>query len=170
QIITERCTPLVHPESRVQTHSLDYERVSFPPAHRVSVKSRVGIVGYFPAIRPNFSPDPIPFENLNDLVGQRNELKRPCVNQSSQQAGHIRVAKRIISCRRNNSSGPLAGPVCVELRHSGGGEGKRLFAPLRHGSAATLATALQPDSTKIVWVVRWTSALCECHGRQRHHG
>src|SRR5262249_20410735 len=75
-----------------------------------------------------------------------------------QQARDIGIAERIISSGRNHSSWSFTRFVRVELRLSRRREGKRLFAPLRHGAAArpTSSAPLQPNSAEVVRVMRRT--------------
>src|SRR2546427_4241853 len=147
-------SPFIPPKAWVQSGSLDNEGVALPPADGISVKPGAGIFGHFPSIRPDFAPNPGPFKKLDDVSRCMNELKRSGVNQRAKKARHVRVTKRIVSCRGKAGSGSLSRLARFEFGLSFWREWELFLRPFTDWITVGPAAPLQPNSAQIMWIMR----------------
>src|SRR5438552_11962757 len=113
----------IRPGSWIESGGIDHELIAFPFADGVAVPREVRIFGKLSSIRPDFAPDAIPFDQLDDLAGKRNELNLCRVtDQSARNTRRVRSSEWIIAEGRRNGARAEGRLVCVERGFAGRGE------------------------------------------------
>src|SRR5262249_38655540 len=101
-LFTVRLALRAQPGLIVEPDRFDNQRISFPPAHGISIPSRVGIIRELAAIHPDLPDRVLSFKEHQDPSGNMDNLERPDDEKNPRDTYRRTFQDRIVATRRGS--------------------------------------------------------------------